>query len=163
MPQVVYISDTNIWIDFGHAGLLDELFALPVTFVSTDIVVDELNHPDPVGLVARGLVVETLDSAMVEKLFELMAQHGSSSLADVSCYLVAKVQGVPLLTGDDRLRKRAVKDGVEVHGALWLLDQLVEHGTIPAARAATALEGMLAAGAWLPPAACDHRLAAWKT
>lgn len=25
----IYISDTNIWIDFRNAGLLDELFELP--------------------------------------------------------------------------------------------------------------------------------------
>ena len=161
MPQIVCISDANIWIDFGHAGLLDELFALPITFVSTDIVVDELNHPDPVGLLARGLVVETLDSAMVEKLFELRAQHGNSSLADVSCYLVAKVQGVPLLTGDKPLRTQAVKDGVEVHGALWLLDQLVAHQIIATAHAAAALQAMLDAGARLPRDECNLRRVAW--
>jgi hypothetical protein len=122
--QRVYISDTNIWIDFGRAGLLDALFALPFTFVSTDFVVDELNHPAPAGLLERGLVVETLAEEAVEQLFTLMAEHGNSSLADVSCYLIAKTQGVPLLTGDGRLRKQAEKDGVQVHGALWLLDQL---------------------------------------
>lgn len=130
-PQRVYISDTNIWIDFGHAGLLDAVFALPFTFVSTDFVMGELNHPAPAGLLARGLVVESLDEAAVAQLFGLMDQHNNSSLADVSCYLVAKTQGKPLLTGDGRLRKQAAKDGLEVRGALWLLDQLVEHGTLP--------------------------------
>ena len=160
--QRIYISDTNIWIDFGHAGLLDALFVLPFTFVSTDFVVDELSHPEPAGLVERGLVVEVLPPEKVEQLFGLMAEHGNSSLADVSCYLVAKTQGLPLLTGDGRLRKQAAKDGVQVHGALWLLDQLVELEFIATTRAAAALQVMLDAGARLPQAECDHRLARWR-
>ncbi|BDI08132.1 hypothetical protein [Sphaerotilus microaerophilus] len=161
--QRVYISDTNIWIDFGQAGLLDALFELPFTFVSTDIVVDELNNPAPAGLLERGLVVETLAEEAVEQLFTLMAEHGNSSLADVSCYLIAKMQGLPLLTGDGRLRKQAAKDGVQVHGALWLLDQLVAHDIVTKAHAAAALQTMLDAGARLPPVDCAHRLAAWRT
>lgn len=159
--QRIYISDTNIWIDFGHAGLLDALFALPFTFVSTDFVVSELSHPAPAALLARGLLVERLDEATVAQLFGLMDQHNNSSLADVSCYLVAKTQGKPLLTGDGRLRKQATKDGLEVRGALWLLDQLVMHNIITKPHAATALQAMLAAGARLPHADCAHRLAEW--
>lgn len=157
----VYISDTNVWIDFGHAGLLDALFTLPFTFVSTDFVLVELHHPSPDGLLARGLVVETLDEAAVAQLFGLMGLHGNSSLADVSCYLVAKTQGKLLLTGDGRLRRQAAKDGLEVRGALWLLDQLVAHEIIATAHAAAALQAMLTSGARLPHADCAHRLAAW--
>lgn len=162
MSQRIYISDTNIWIDFGRADLLDALFALPFTFVSTDIVVDELNHPDPDELVQRGLVVQGLDETEVQSLFGLMAEHGNSSLADVSCYLVAKAQGRPLLTGDGRLRKQALKDGVQVHGALWLLDELVSHAVIKPARAAAALQTMLDQGARLPPHECTQRIIKWR-
>lgn len=160
--QRIYISDTNIWIDFGHAGLLDALFALPFTFVSTDFVVGELSHPAPAGLLARGLVVESLDEAAVAQLFGLMNQHGNSSLADVSCYLVAKTQGVPLLTGDGRLRKQAARDGVQVYGALWLLDELVAQQVMPAARAAAGLLAMLEKGSRLPQAECLQRLEKWN-
>jgi hypothetical protein len=162
MPQRIYISDTNIWIDFGRAGLLDALFALPFTFVSTDFVVSELGHPDPNGLVQRGLVVQDLNEAEVESLFGLMAEHGNSSLADVSCYLVAKAQGHPLLTGDGRLRKQAIKDGLQVHGALWLLDELVAHAVITPAIAAAALQSMLDQGARLPANECSQRIAKWR-
>jgi predicted nucleic acid-binding protein len=124
--------------------------------------VDELNHPAPAGLLARGLVLETLTEEAVAQLFGLMAEHGNSSLADVSCYLVAKAQGLPLLTGDGRLRKQAARDGVQVHGALWLLDQLVAHDIIATANAAAALQAMLDAGARLPQAECAHRFAVWQ-
>jgi predicted nucleic acid-binding protein len=38
----VYVSDTNIWIDFRNAGLLDALFKLPFSLCCTDFVVHEL-------------------------------------------------------------------------------------------------------------------------
>lgn len=118
----VYVSDTNIWIDFRNAGLLDDLFRLPFTFCSTDFVLDELQDLAHEELIGRGLVVESLDGDAVASLMSLTAEHNNSSLADVSCYFLARQLGLPLLTGDGRLRRQAAKDGMAVHGALWLLD-----------------------------------------
>ena len=161
MPQVVYISDTNIWSHFRPGGLLDELFALPYRFASTDFVLSELPVGESQQLQAKGLVVETLDADAVGALFVLMVEHNNSALADVSCYLVAKRKGWPLLTGDGQLRKQAAKDGVQVRGALWLLDELVAHAIIAPAHAAAALQAMLDAGARLPHPECQLRLTAW--
>lgn len=162
MTQRIYISDTNIWIDFGRAGLLDALFDLPFTYVSTDFVIDELTFPDPEGLRQRGLVSEGLSEAEVAALFGLMAEHNNSSLADVSCYLLAKTKSLPLLTGGGRLRKQAQRDGLQVHGALWLLDQLIEHGVLMPPAAAVALQTMRDAGARLPEGECARRLSLWQ-
>jgi predicted nucleic acid-binding protein len=161
-PPPVYISDTNIWIDFSHAGLLDALFALPFTFVSTDFVVQELNEPAPVGLMERGLVVEALPGEVLVELFALRGQHDNISLADLSCFWVARQQQHPLLTGDARLRRVAEQAGLQVHGALWLLDQLVAHGVTSCMQAAAGLRAMLAHDARLPASACEERLAAWE-
>ncbi len=158
----VYISDTNIWIDFRNAGLLDELFLLPLTLCCTDFVLNELNDLPRDHLVAQGLQVELLDDAAVMQLFTLKIEHGNSSLADVSCYFLAQQTGYPLLTGDGKLRKQANKDGIQVFGVLWLLDQLVAHALIPSTRAAEALEAMLLHGARLPQAECHHRMQEWK-
>jgi predicted nucleic acid-binding protein len=161
-PPRVYISDTNIWIDFDHAGLLDALFALPFTFVSTDFVVQELNDPAPAGLVERGLMVEVLPGEILGELFVLKGQHDNISLSDLSCFWVARQRQYPLLTGDARLRRLAEQAGLQVHGALWLLDKLVEHGVTPRVQAAAGLRAMLACDARLPASACEERLAAWK-
>lgn len=68
----------------------------------------------------------------------------------------------PLLTGDGKLRKQATKDGLQVFGVLWLLDQLLEQSVISNSRAAIALESMLKHGARLPLAECTSRLQRWK-
>ena len=158
----IYISDTNIWIDFRNAGLLDELFQLPFELCCTDFVLGELQDFQHEVLLERGLLVETLEGDAIGRLFGLMAAHNNSSLADVSCYLLSQDTGWPLLTGDGRLRRQAQHDGMEVHGALWLLDQLVEHEVIQRDRAAECLENMLAHGARLPHAECHSRLASWR-
>lgn len=159
----IYISDTNIWIDFRNAGVLDELFRLPFRLCCTDFVLRELKDLPTQALVAQGLIVETLEGNAVGELYGLCAAHRNSSLADVSCYYLATRTGYPLLTGDGRLRKQAAKDGIEVFGALWLLDRLVEHALIPSHRAAEALQAMLDHGARLPHAECQQRLHDWRS
>ena len=161
MTPQVYISDTNIWIDLRNAGLLDAMFDLPLTLCCTDFVLSELKDFDHQHLLARGLVVETLDELATAALFPLMQAHNNSSLADLSCYQLAQQTGHALLTGDGRLRKQAKADGLQVHGALWLLDQMVMHQIIEPKNAAERLQGMLDSGARLPAAECQKRLTLW--
>jgi predicted nucleic acid-binding protein len=158
----VYVSDTNIWIDFRNAGLLDALFKLPFSLCCTDFVVHELMDLNTQMLRQKGLLVETLEGEAMTRLFGLMADHNNSSLADVSCYLLARDTGRPLLTGDGRLRKQATQDGLQVHGALWLLDQLVAHGVTAPAVASEGLQAMVQRGARLPAPECQARLARWR-
>lgn len=158
----VYISDTNILIDIRNAGLLDAMFRLPVTFCCTDFVFKELQDFSHGELLDKGLLVEAFNGEAVRQLYNLRIAHNNSSLADVSCYLLAKNTGYPLLTGDGHLRRQAKADGLRVHGALWLLDSLLEHDIIPTHDAATALDLMLVQGARLPKEECQSRLSRWR-
>lgn len=158
----IYISDTNIWIDFRNAGLLNSIFQLPFTLCCTDFVWNELTDLPRDQLVKQGLKVEALDEDAVTKLVALKVDHNNSSLADVSCYYLARQTKYPLLTGDARLRKQASKDGLQVFGALWMLDRLVEYAVITPLRAAESLDAMLQHGARLPQGECQTRLDTWR-
>jgi predicted nucleic acid-binding protein len=160
--SLIFISDTNIWIDFRNAGLLEQMFQLPFTLCCTDFVMQELADFPHQELLDRGLNVESFDEFGVIRLFELKVEHNNSSLADVSCYLLAQETGRPLLTGDGKLRRQAQRDGLEVHGALWLLDLMVEHQVIEKSDAANALTHMLEHGARLPTGECETRLSLWR-
>ncbi|CAI8924943.1 MULTISPECIES: nucleotide-binding protein [Pseudomonas] len=160
--SLIYISDTNIWIDFRNAGLLEQMFSLPFTLCCTDFVMYELDDFSHDELLDRGLIVESFDEAGVIRLSGLRIEHNNSSLADVSCYLLAQETGRPLLTGDGRLRRQAQRDGLQVHGALWLLDLMVEHQVIDETEAANALAHMLEHGARLPIGECETRLSRWR-
>jgi predicted nucleic acid-binding protein len=160
--SLIYISDTNIWIDFRNAGLLEQMFRLPFTLCCTDFVLYELEDFPHEELLAQGLLVESFDAGGVQELLTLKIKHGNSSMADVSCYFLAHSTGRPLLTGDGKLRRQAQKDGLQVRGALWLLDLMVEHHAITPAVASQALENMLWHGARLPGAECEIRLSRWR-
>ncbi|HWT67965.1 MAG TPA: type II toxin-antitoxin system VapC family toxin [Pseudomonas sp.] len=160
--SLIYISDTNIWIDFRNAGLLEQMFRLPFTLCCTDFVLQELEDFPHDDLLDRGLIVEAFDERAVIRLFGLKIEHNNSSLADVSCYLLAQETGRPLLTGDGKLRRQAQRDGLQVHGALWLLDLMVEHQVLEETHAACALSHMLEHGARLPANECEIRLSRWR-
>lgn len=157
----IYISDTNIWIDFRNADLLSALFQLPFTLRSTDFVISELDDFDLAEMINLGLDILSLDADAIRSLLDMTDEHNNSSLADVSCYYLAKQTGHPLLTGDGQLRKQAVKDGIQVHGALWLLDQLIEQDILTKPEAADGLTKMLACGARFPKQECDRRMVLW--
>ncbi|WP_085630277.1 nucleotide-binding protein [Pseudomonas sp. R16(2017)] len=160
--SLIYISDTNIWIDFRNAGLLEQMFRLPFTLCCTDFVMYELEDFSHDELLGRGLIVESFDEAGINRLSGLKIAHNNSSLADVSCYLLAQETGRPLLTGDGKLRRQAQRDGLQVYGALWLLDSMVEHQVIEETEAANALAHMLERGARLPVGECETRLSHWR-
>lgn len=128
----VYISDANILIDFRNAGLLEELFRLPFALCCTDFVLRELRGLGRPELEGMGLLIEAMDGPAVLRLFELRTRNNNSSLADVSCYLLAQETGHPLLTGDGQLRRQARKDGITVHGALCAAGSIAGSRSHPA-------------------------------
>lgn len=158
----VYISDTNIWIDFAHANLLTEIFKLPFNFCCTDFVFEEIDIETHRSLLGLGLIVEKIDADNIVQLYSVMESHNNSSIADVSCYFLAKLTGKPLLTGDRKLRKQAAADGLTVYGSLWLLDLLVTHKIIVYEKAAQSLELMLENGARFPRNECVSRITEWR-
>lgn len=164
MQQVlVFVSDTNIWIDFDKVGLLDELFALPFRYCTTDFVAEELAQPDAGGLVKRGLLIKSLENEAMLRIGALMQKYPRPSLTDMSCLVLAEEIGCKLLTGDQALRKAAENENnVVVHGVLWLLDQMVEHKVISTKKAAASLWQMLDSGARLPQVACNERMKSWN-
>lgn len=64
-------------------------------------------------------------------------------LSPYDCFSLALTEsyaGAILLTGDRQLRRRATSLGVEVHGALWVADQIGRLGKKPLSELIVALE-----------------------
>lgn len=73
------------------------------------------------GLIGVGLTIEEFFYAD-----ELSKKYVKLSGYDRTALAVAKYRKIPLLTGDNPLRKAAEKEGVEVFGTIGLLDKLYE-------------------------------------
>ena len=58
---------------------------------------------------------------------------------DHSALALAMQEKCPLLTGDKDLRTAAKSEGVEVHGTVWIIEELLNQKLIKQAKLGTAL------------------------
>ena len=111
----------------------------------------------------RGLKVAALDGDGVALALEYHRANWSLSLPDSFALALAKTSGWMLLTGDARLRQVAGREGVDCHGALWLLDRLLEEAVVSRERLRAGLEAISRhPRCRLPKAEVRARLAAWS-
>ena len=157
------VVDANVLIDLHIGGLLGEVFLLPLRLVAPDVVIAELQEPNGEKLIEDGLQSETLSGDQVLEVVSLRARHRHVSANDLFALVLARALKATLVTGDRHLRQVAAQEGVEVHGTLWVLDEMVRLEVITPSQAAQALERMLAQERRLPRAEYKRRLRQWRT
>lgn len=144
MIQLV-VSDSSCLIDLRKGGLLSTTLLLPFRFVvALPLIAAELHgftEGDWKDLKARGLDIVDLSAQQVKRAFELKSAH--AALSPYDCFSLALAESNPgsiLLTGDRQLRQRAISLRVEVHGVLWVADQIERTGNMPISDLLEALE-----------------------
>lgn len=164
----IIVNDTNIFIDLHSIGLLEDMCNLPyeihtVDFVAAEIV-EETQRLAFEQLVSTGKI--RVNSFSADEVMEIVAEHsdvsGNLSIPDCSvCYYARKHQ-VPMLTGDRRLRKYAETQDIEVHGILFLFDEMVKFKVVTPDIAATKLEELMQLNARLPKSEISQRIYLWR-
>lgn len=131
--HLILLSDANVLIDLGYVHGLDLLVRLAPTEV-LDLVLDECEHPSQPGLVSTveeaGVTVVTTQASWVAAATAY--KSGELSVRDRLNLHYAKTYQRVLLAGDLPLRERCSKEGVEVHGSLWLVEQAFTLGLVTA-------------------------------
>ncbi len=145
MQIEIIVNDSSCLIDLRKGGLLTSALLLPFRFiVALPLVEAELNDfskEDWQDLYARGMKVVDLDAKQVERAFALKTIYPGLSAYDCfSLALVESTKAAILLTGDQQLRGRAVALGVNVHGVLWICDQIEQAASMSFSDLADALE-----------------------
>ncbi len=162
-PQLpACIVDTSVLIDLHVGRLLRPVFQLPLFLMAPDVLIAELQEPDGDLLLDYGLTRIELSGDDVGEVCRLTNLYRGPSVNDLFALVAAKAMGALLLTGDRHLREAAEREGVAVHGTLWLLDEMVRLAVIPPLVAAQALERMLEKGGRLPWDKCEKRLRRWR-
>lgn len=164
----ILVNDTNIFIDLHSVGLLEEMCRLPYEIHTVDFVVAEIADADQRRifdeLVARGEI--SVDGFTADEVIEIVEEHssvsGNLSIPDCSVCYFARKHNVPMLTGDRRLRRYAEEQSIEVHGILFIFDELVRHDIISTSMAADRLEELFAINARLPKAEIRERIKRWR-
>ena len=127
------VSDTSVLVDLERGLLLEAGFRLPFKFAVPDLLYEqELKNHGGDELIRLGLVVEELDSENVIRALAYRDRVPALSLPDSFALALAKSHEWILLTADGALRQLAIKETVECHGVLWLLDEIHAFGTATA-------------------------------
>lgn len=163
----IAVQDANVLIDLELAGLFDLWFQTGIETHTTDLIRAELEeggHEQAVAYFTSGQVIEHgLSFEEIVAVSELEREVGSKAkFNDCSVLFLAMKLDAMLLSGDKPLRKAGVERRIEVHGTLWIFDQLVERGMITGKVAAAKLEHLRSLERFLPESECQSRLKRWR-
>ncbi len=147
-------SDTNIWMDFNSIDRTNLPFLLPCTYVMYREALDK-EVVTPPGLVKtlKEFGLESVELTTEEFFYadECMDRYSKISRYDSTALAIAKKRNIPLLTGDNALRKAAELEEVEVIGTIGILDKLYHDNYIDADEYRYCLNEFLAhRERWLP-------------
>lgn len=144
MTVQVVISDSSCLIDLRKASLLEAFLRLPYELLIPNTLFEEellkFSAAQKRALLRGGLKVVDLPGERVLRAREIARELPHLSVHDgFACALAESRSGCILLTGDRQLRSFARKQGIVVHGVLWVMDELHAHTISTAATLLAAL------------------------
>ncbi len=166
--MTIVVHDAGILIDLLECNLEEEWCSLHLKLLTTSFVWREINRRHQKTrlktFVDRGeLIIEAINEEAMAEIARMKVEVPGLSVEDISVLLLSLQTEAVLLSGDGLLRRQAEFRGVEVHGMLWMIDTLIDRGSISPLAAADRLEKLLRSGvSWLPIEECKKRLTKWK-
>ena len=163
----IIVNDTNIFIDLHSVGLLDELCRLPYEIHTVDFVIAEIKNQEQANVIQS-----FIDHGLIHVHFfsntevgEIASEHstvsGNLSFTDISVCYYARKGLYKLITGDRRLRNYAENKDVEVHGILFLFDEMVGNAVITPEIGAIKLINLVSINIRLPKSEVELRINKW--
>lgn len=148
--MLIIISDASVLIDIEQGELTNAMFELPWQFIVPDILFAEELKQQHSCLIQFGLISKVMDSHLISEAYKLRQNYKQTSMNDLLALVLAKHEKSRLLTGDKALRQLAVKLNVEVHGTLWLVNQMIQRKKITMDTARIGFQRMRQSGSRLP-------------
>lgn len=164
--MIVVVNDANILIDLIKLKLVDSFFNINWKFHSTGFIIEELWNEQQQLLnlyIDNGKLIIIYDFNL-EDIVAIRYQKPKLSDADCSALHCAQKLNASLITSDNVMRKCAKELNVEVHGHLWVLDELVKHNYIDTVTAINKLKELndINPKLKLPQKECDAMIKKWK-
>ena len=122
--QKIVITDTNIITDLDNAKLLDIFIKLDNVYMCDVVVNDEINSKSASFSISPFIKKISFDETELEEVMKLMLEHRKLSFYDLANYVSARTHNGVLATGDERLKKFAEENGVEVIRTLKIIEYL---------------------------------------
>lgn len=164
----IIINDANILIDLVHLDLMNEFIQLDLELKTTDFVFEELNEEQKI--IIQGYInsehielVVTEEEQDFEGISSILENSSGLSFEDCSVWYYAnKLNGI-LLSGDGKLRKQAIANGILVKGILFIFDQLLVNGLISFEYAIEKIEELYKINPRLPINSKNERIVSWAS
>lgn len=159
----IIVTDTNILFDVIKIGALPEFFSLDYEIYTTVFVMQEILPSPQKELVdtfirAKKLTVCEFSAEEIEEVQNFNTIKNLRRFTDKSVIWKSLQLNCPMLTGDQKMREVAEKIGIEVHGSIWVIDELVDKTLISNGKAITLLEQLLLTNSRLPKDEIDKRI-----
>ncbi len=162
----IVVCDANILIDLLQVDLFNAFLRLRWEMHVPPDVVDEVQEENSDQL-ARAIQSSDIQLPVFtpEELFHIQdykARYQPLSIQDCSCLLLAEIFSAILLTGERKLKTIATSShGIQVHGVLWIFEQLVAKKVITPSMAHAGLSKLLTLNNRLPKVECKRFLKRW--
>ncbi|MDP8233322.1 MAG: hypothetical protein P9M06_00760 [Candidatus Saelkia tenebricola] len=161
------VKDANIIFDLFDINLLYIFFNLNFDVCITDFVLNEIKEPSQKEIIDNFIIagkLELLETPKdeISKLTEIRDNFPGLTIADCSIIYHAKKNKAFILTGDSALKNYAESNKLEVHGILWVLDELIREGRITKKIANSKLTQLMEINSRLPKKECEKRLKNWS-
>ena len=159
----IVITDTNILFDVIKIGALPEFFSLDYEICTTVFVMHEILPSAQKDLVetfirAKRLNVYSFTEEDIEAVQNFNTGRDLKRFTDKSVIWKSLQLNCPMLTGDQRMREVAEKMNIEVHGSIWIVDELVAKTLISSEKAILLLEQLLLTNSRLPRDEIEKRI-----
>ncbi len=163
----IVINDANILIDLAKLELIQVFAKINFDLHTTDFVIEELNDEqrNPVSKLIKSkklTVIETEDMADFQGITSILEKSNGLSFEDCSVWYYSKKLSGALLTGDGKLRKQAIKEGIEVRGIIFIFDELLKQNLITFKIAIDRIEKLSLLNNRLPKKEIEKRIEYWK-
>jgi predicted nucleic acid-binding protein len=140
----IVVSDSSCIIDLNKVSLLDVFLRLPYEIVAPDTLFEEdllhLAEAQKRTLIEGGLKVIDLPGERVLRAQQLLRSAPRLAVRAAFAFALAEIHPSSiLLTNDGCLRDLAITHQIEVHGCLWIVDEIHRHRLGAAAELRTAL------------------------
>lgn len=168
--DVIIVEDTNILIDLFNSGLIHYCQEMDISFHTTRYVVAEIDDSEQQRIILpmianKILIVDLLDNETFAELNAIIEEcKDKNNLSDTDCsvYLLAKKLSCRLLTSDQKLRKYAQSNGIDVNGFLWLTDKMVHDNIVSKSEMITYLSKYLKSNSRAPEQEVNERIKEYK-
>jgi rRNA-processing protein FCF1 len=163
----IVINDANILIDLAKLELIQVFSKINFDLHTTDFVIEELNDEqrNPVSKLIKSkklTVIETQDILDFQGITSILENSNGLSFEDCSVWYYSKKLSGALLTGDGKLRKQAIKEGIEVRGIIFIFDELLKQNLITFKIAIDRIEKLSLLNNRLPKKEIEKRIEYWK-